>query len=72
MPLNLAELNKHYIIQKICGQEKIRHHLETLGIIAGCEIIVLSELSEYYVVVVKGSKFGLDKRLAQKIIIMAE
>ena len=37
MPLNLAEFNTPYRISKVCGQEKQRHYLESLGFIAGRE-----------------------------------
>lgn len=33
MPLNLAEQNKEYMIQKICGDEEQRHYLESLGFV---------------------------------------
>ncbi|MDD3415036.1 MAG: FeoA family protein [Lachnospiraceae bacterium] len=72
MPLNLVKLNVEYVIQKICGQDKIRHHLEVLGITEGSKIMVLSKFAEYYVVLIKGSKLGLDRQLVQKIIIRAE
>ena len=32
MPLNLADFNKKYRISKVCGQEKQRHYLESLGL----------------------------------------
>ena len=69
MPLNLAKIDVTYIVQKLCGKETERHHLSTLGFTPGCEIRVLSKLSGYYVVLLKGSKIGLEQRLAQKIII---
>ena len=71
MPLNLTEFNHFYIINKICGHEKHRHYLETLGFIPGSEVTILSELHGYYIVMVKGSKIGLDKTLAKKIIVYA-
>ena len=52
MPLNLTDFNQFYVINKICGQEKQSHYLESL-------------------VMVKGSKIGLDKSLAKKIIVYA-
>lgn len=55
MPLNLTEFNHFYIISKICGQEKHRHYLETLGFVPGSEVTILSELHGYYIVMVKGS-----------------
>ena len=53
MPLNLAQFNIKYKISKVCGQEKQRHYLESLGFIAGSEIELLSEIHGYYSVMVK-------------------
>ena len=50
---------------------KQRHYLESLGFVQGTQVTILSELHGYYVVMVKGSKIGLDKELAKKIIVYA-
>lgn len=71
MPLSLTEFNHFYIINKVCGLEKQRHYLESLGFVPGTQVTILSELHGYYVVMVKGSKIGLDKELAKKIIVYA-
>ena len=71
MPLNLTDFNKFYVINKICGQEKQRHYLESLGFVPGARVSILSELHGYFLVMVKGSKIGLDKSLAKKIIVYA-
>ena len=63
MPLNLAEFHKIYTIARICGLDKQKHYLETLG---------LSELHGYFIVLIKESKIGLEKRLAQNVILIAE
>ena len=72
MPLNLADFNTKYRISKVCGQEKQRHYLESLGFVAGSEIELLSEIHGYYVVMVKGSKIGIEKSMAKKIILYAD
>ena len=71
MPLNLTEFNHFYIISKICGQEKHLHYHENLVFFHFSEVTILSELHGYYIVMVKGSKIGLDKTLAKKIIVYA-
>ena len=71
MPLNRTEFNHFYIVNKICGQEKERHYLESLGFVPGSQVSILSELHGYYVVMIKGSKMGLDKSLAKRIIVFA-
>lgn len=42
MPLNLAEINQQYMIQKICGDEEQRHYLETLGFVENAAVRILS------------------------------
>lgn len=71
MPLNRTEFNHFYIVNKVCGQEKERHYLESLGFVPGSQVSILSELHGYYVVMIKGSKIGLDKSLAKRIIVFA-
>ena len=71
MPLNLTDFNQFYVINKICGQEKQRHYLESLGFFAAARDSIDKELHGYYLVMVKGRKIGLDKSLAKKIIVYA-
>ena len=71
MPLNLTIFNHLYIINKVCGQEQQRHYLETLGFVPGTEVTILSELHGYYIVMVKGSKIGIEKSMAKRIILYA-
>lgn len=72
MPLNLADIGTPYIIQKICGKEGQRHHLESLGLVENTEICILSSFFGYFVVRVKDSKIGIDKDLAKMIIVRDE
>ncbi|MFR3005509.1 MAG: FeoA family protein [Blautia faecis] len=44
MPLSLTEFNHFYIINKVCGLEKQRHYLESLGFVPGTQVTILSEL----------------------------
>lgn len=69
MPLLLAELNILYIIRHIRASEKERHHLETLGFIPGVQLMVLSKFNGYLLVSIKGSRVGIDRNLAKRIII---
>ncbi len=72
MPLNLAEFDKKYRIAKVCGTEKHKHYLESLGFVAGSQVQILSKLHEYFVVLIKDTKVGIDRRMAQNIIVLAE
>lgn len=72
MPLNLADTGTYYIVQKICGSEEDRHHLETLGFVEGASLCILSAFFGYYVVRIKDSKVGISKDLAKMIIVGSE
>ena len=61
MPLNLADKNKIYIIQRIVGNKDMVHRLQSLGFVVGSKISVLSEINGNYVVVIKDIKIGLAK-----------
>lgn len=72
MPLTLAEEGVLYLIQRVCGNERRRNHMEAMGFVEGTTIRILSRFSEYFIVIVKGSKVGLDKEMAKHIIVSAE
>lgn len=59
MPLNLADKNKIYIIQRIVGNKDMVHRLQSLGFVVGSKISVLSEINGNYVVVIKDIKILL-------------
>ena len=61
-----------YIVQKTCGNEAERHHLESLGFVEGASVCILSAFFGYYVVRIKDSKIGIGKDLAKMIIVQAE
>ena len=69
MPLNLADKNKIYIIQRIVGNKDMVHRLQILGFVAGSKISVLSEINGNYVVVIKDIKIGLAKEYVKRIIV---
>ena len=71
MPLNLAEIGKTYVIHRIGGLEKDKHHLENLGLVPGRELELLSELHGYYIVCVKDTKIGIEKKKKKKVILVA-
>ena len=72
MPLNLAGIGIDYIVQKTCGNEEERHHLESLGFVEGAPVCILSAFFGYYVVRIKDSKIGIGKELARMIIVQSK
>ena len=69
MPLNLADKNKIYIIQRIVGNKDMVHRLQSLEFVVGSKISVLSEINGNYVVVIKDIKIGLAKEYVKRIIV---
>ena len=69
MPLNLADINTDYIIQKICGKEGARHYLETLGFIEGATVRIVSILLGSYIVRIQESKIGISQDFTKMIIV---
>ena len=69
MPLNLADKNKIYIIQRIVVNKDMVHRLQSLGFVVGSKISVLSEINGNYVVVIKDIKIGLAKEYVKRIIV---
>ena len=71
MPLNLAEINQQYMIQKICGDEEQRHYLETLGFVENA-VRILSVFFGNYIVMVKESKIAIGADFARMIVVQAD
>ena len=69
MPLTIAPVNKKMKVLKVLAEEKIRRHLENLGILAGGCVTVLSSDGGSVICMVKESRLALDKQLALKILV---
>lgn len=69
MPLHMAKIGEVNIIKKISGKEEIKQHLSNLGFVVGGEITVINELAGNLIVDVKGSRVGISKEMAAKILV---
>ena len=63
MPITLADKGQQYIVQRICGRDKVRRHLENLGVAVGALITVVADSSAGLIINVKGTRFALDRRI---------
>lgn len=72
MPLFLADLGAVYVIVRVSGNEKMRHHLESMGFIVGTKIEVVSKFNGYFLVNVKGARIGIGRDMAKRIIVKQE
>ncbi|MDY6024430.1 MAG: FeoA family protein [Candidatus Borkfalkiaceae bacterium] len=69
MPIVLAPLNHDLRIVRIVADEKLKKHLESLGITVNGEITVLSASGGSVVCKIKEGRIALDKELSTKIFV---
>lgn len=67
MPLIIAPSGKPLRVVKMSVEEKLKMHLANLGILAGAEIVLLSQQNGDVIIKIKDSKLALNKQLATKI-----
>jgi len=71
MPLTMLAPGKEAIIQVCRAKDTTKKFLEGLGIIPGVTISVISEFSGNLIVVIKGSRFALNRGVAQQVLVQA-
>lgn len=69
MPLVIAPCNVLLKIIKILADEKVKKHLESLGITINSELTILSVSGGSVILKVKEGRLALDKSLATKIVV---
>ena len=67
MPLSLVRAGDTVTVRRVRGNEDMKHHLENLGFVEGSEVHVVSSSGSNIIVTVKGSRFGLDAKVAQHV-----
>ena len=69
IPLTLATPDESHIIKKVGGLPDERKHLESLGLVPGGMVIVISALGGNVIVSVEHSRVAISREMAQKIMI---
>lgn len=67
LPLSLVRAGETVTVRRVRGNEDMRRHLQEIGFVDGAEVHVVSSSSANIIVLVKGSRFGLDAKVAQHI-----
>lgn len=67
LPLSLVRAGETVTVRHVRGNEDMRRHLQEIGFVDGAEVHVVSSSSANIIVLVKGSRFGLDAKVAQHI-----
>ena len=69
MPIVIAPTNRQLKIVRIAADEKLKKHLESLGITVNGEVTVLSQSGGSVVCRIKDGKLALDRDLSTKIFV---
>lgn len=71
MPLMIAPMGVSLNVRRVSGDEKVRRHLEALGIIPDQKISLLSTTNNGVIVLVNDSRLALDNQVARNIYVEA-
>ncbi len=69
IPLTMAEQGEKNIIKQVKGRGEVHKHLEDLGFVAGAEVTVVNIMNGNPIVNIKGTRVGISKELAMKIMV---
>jgi len=69
MPLVIAPVNCELKIIKVLVDDKVKKHLESLGIVINEKITLLSKTNGSVICVIKDGRLALDKNIATKILV---
>ena len=69
MPIMLAPLYQEVRVVKILANEKIKKHLESLGVLVNAKLTVLIAVNGGVVVAIKDGRLALDHEVASKILV---
>lgn len=71
MPLPIAPLDITLTIVKILADARVRKHLESLGVIPGAKLVLISSIHGGVICEVLGARVALDRDVAAKIMVAA-
>ena len=69
MPIVLAPINQNLKVVRIAADEKLKKHLESLGVTVNGELTVLSSSGGTVVIKIKDGRIALDSNLSTKIFV---
>ncbi len=69
MPLKMAPLGEEMEIRRLSADEKVKRHLENLGLAVGQKITVLSVQGGAVILKVKDGRMALDRDMSAGIFV---
>lgn len=67
MPLSMRRAGETVTVTRVRGDEGLKHHLANIGFVDGSKVHVVSASGSNIIVEVKGARFGLDAKVAQRV-----
>lgn len=69
MPIRMAPIGEEVEIKRVSADEKVKRHLENLGLIVGQKIEVISTQGGAVILKVKDGRIALDAKMAAGIFV---
>lgn len=69
MPLVVAPLNVELSVIKVVADEKLKKHLQSLGIVKDAKITVIESICGNLIILIQDSRLALDYSIASKIFV---
>lgn len=69
MPIMMAPIGEEVEIKRISADEKVRRHLENLGLAVGQKIVLLTSQGGAVILKVKDGRMALDRKMAAGIFV---
>ncbi|MSA72563.1 FeoA family protein [Holdemania massiliensis] len=69
MPLTLAQTGQINAVKRIGGKEEVRRFLNSLGLVEGSEVMLVSQNQGNVIIKVKESRVAISREMANKIMI---
>lgn len=67
MPLTMAVAGQRIRIMEVGGKPEIKKHLANLGLVAGNDVTVITDISGNLIVEVDGDRIAIHREMAGKI-----
>ena len=71
MPLSLVKAGETVKVSRVKGGDDMKRHLNDIGFVEGNEIHVVSSSGANIIVTILGVRFGLDTKVAQRVMTVA-
>ncbi len=69
MPILMAPINVDLTVVKVAADEKLKKHLESLGITPNAKVRVLSTSGGSVICMIKDGRLAIDRDMASKIFV---